>query len=694
MASSGLPIASHSPISSINMSIHQRDSSDTISRPVSPYAGSELRNRSSVSLPEQQHFITQEAHGIEAGFVADQERDVSDPDPIETSDQEAKSLRQDKSHRRPRMTRRIDHFANEWWLLEVTSCGGAVLSLLAIAIFLKVYDGHPQPQWPHGITPNSVISWFATLLRAFILMPIAACIGQASWNHFHDKSHPLKDIVVFDEASRGAVGSAFLMIKFWQRLFACVGAMITILSIGINPIVQQLVSIQARTIDGGVGAGAGASLGRAQSFVQYDTLPTDTEDTSPLFLPTPEMIGAMYEGMFFRAGSSSASTLEMTPSCPTGNCTFPVFQSLAVGSACENVTHLLKSSCGGQGRYCEHSLPNGLKVNRTSEDTSPAMASSGYLGPANAMLYGNSFFNFSIINTTDAFASNLTDGLTAMQCFLYWSMNTYNSTVRGGQLQETVHSTWHSNTTLWTDNDGHDLDLTDGLSDSIKTDLHPPSAPNQNFTIGYISSQSLSQWLAAALTISNSLAVRFDDLDEAGFSPDTSSNDTASIPILQTIRNFQQTPSLSTLFGNTAKAITRNLRDQSWTAQTVPLDFPLLSDVSGVGDVNGTATSLEVYIAVKWIWMVFPCVLVLATIVFLGSTVVWTKVVGLPAWKASPLPFLFHGIGTEVGEQGNAREEREVWSEARGLTDMKVLAGRYEVQLKDEKENGCGLALR
>lgn len=101
--------------------------------------------------------------------------------------------------------------ASQWWLWELLACFGSLLGLIAILTFLKTYDGRSQPQWPSYITVNTVISLLAGLMKAPLLLSTAACISQAKWVHYRATPRPLTDFVVYDNASRGPLGSLSLL---------------------------------------------------------------------------------------------------------------------------------------------------------------------------------------------------------------------------------------------------------------------------------------------------------------------------------------------------------------------------------------------------------------------------------------------------------------------------------------------------
>jgi hypothetical protein len=297
-----------------------------------------------------------------------------------------------------------------------------------------------------------------------MLLPIAACISQAGWIHFQSSTHVSKNLVIFNAASRGPMGSLQLLPKFWRRLFACLGALITVLSFRINPMMQLLITVQTRAVDSTTGFG--------------------THFGNDLWVPEPDLIGIMFEGILRMRESCGASTSQMNVSCMTGNFTYPPFQSPAVESACEDLTDKQSRTCSNaSGEFeapCEYTLPNGLNIIQTTQ----SLTASGCLAPVNRVRYGNSF-NFSM--TTDAINPLRLLSTTAVQCRLYWCVNTYESSILNGQLQEHVRSLSYSNTT-----DLISLDPTS--ANSMRLELLPPrltnDSPQPTFTLAYRRSQS------------------------------------------------------------------------------------------------------------------------------------------------------------------------------------------------------------
>lgn len=111
----------------------------------------------------------------------------------------------------PRLRTDFNQLIVKWWIWELLGCFGSLFSFFAIVGVLKYYDGRAQPGWPYNITINSVLSWLTTVMKAFLLFSVAACIGQANWLHFRSRPQMLTDLMVYDSASRGPLGSVLLL---------------------------------------------------------------------------------------------------------------------------------------------------------------------------------------------------------------------------------------------------------------------------------------------------------------------------------------------------------------------------------------------------------------------------------------------------------------------------------------------------
>ena len=191
---------------------------------------------------------------------------------------------------------------------------------------------------------------------------------------------------------------------------ASIGAIATVLALGVDPIVQQTLSIKVDVVN----STNTATIGRAQSFLQWDLEDYSTHDEispgvnsdSPpnthVLLPPTDMVAAMFDGMFSTSGPDTSS-YSLNLSCSTGNCTFLPFQTLAVCSECKNITNVLSEKCHSESggsimgppeaiTFCEYSLPNGLKMTKTFGPST--VATNGTLASVGPLPYSQSILNF------------------------------------------------------------------------------------------------------------------------------------------------------------------------------------------------------------------------------------------------------------------------------------------------------------
>lgn len=98
------------------------------------------------------------------------------------------------------------------------------------------------------------------------MLSVASCISQWKWVYFSAKPRRLEHIDLIEEASRGPLGSLEMMVRVpWSM--ATLGAIVTVVALGIDAFAQQVISQESITdwVDDGR-----ASFGLAR---KYDTTP-------------------------------------------------------------------------------------------------------------------------------------------------------------------------------------------------------------------------------------------------------------------------------------------------------------------------------------------------------------------------------------------------------------------------------------
>jgi hypothetical protein len=111
--------------------------------------------------------------------------------------------------------------SNSWWLAEISAVIIAFASLASVIGDLKAYPHTiAVSDIGHGITLNGLIATLSTIVRIALLVIISSGLSQCKWIWFSSKGkvwrrsyrrRKLKDTEMFDDASRGAIGSLRLL---------------------------------------------------------------------------------------------------------------------------------------------------------------------------------------------------------------------------------------------------------------------------------------------------------------------------------------------------------------------------------------------------------------------------------------------------------------------------------------------------
>jgi hypothetical protein len=123
---------------------------------------------------------------------------------------------------------------------------------------------------------------------------------------------------------------------------------------------------------------------------------------------------------------------------------------------------------------------------------------------------------------------------------------------------------------------------------------------------------------------------------------------------------WQNTPWI--IFGNIAHSLTVAMRNE----------YILYESWPGDRVINGTATRYELYVNVRWPWIILPAALQILALVFLILVILNTRRHGIGAYKDGVLATLFHGID---------EDRRRLMEPLNEVDDMEELAEEINVQL-------------
>ena len=197
---------------------------------------------------KQQHMESQEAvHAVsQKPLLGDDSHGSARMMGLRAGDSDNGSHGHEKEKRYSKQQGIIGRF----WLWEILSCIFSLVCMGAVIGVLAYEDGKPLDQWGFRVTPNAVVSFIAALAKSSFLLVISETISQMKWLHFARAPQKLDDLSIFDEASRGPLGSLQLLVfKHKNALVASGAAIVTILALFADPFVQLVFTFPSqRTI--------------------------------------------------------------------------------------------------------------------------------------------------------------------------------------------------------------------------------------------------------------------------------------------------------------------------------------------------------------------------------------------------------------------------------------------------------------
>ena len=157
------------------------------------------------------------------------------------------------------------------------------------------------------------------------------------------------------------------------------------------------------------------------------------------FVPILPMKSAVYYGLF----SESDPSANLKFDCPTGNCTWPDYTTLAVCSSCVDLTPFLTRYCAegmptdGDTSKCGWQVPQGGFLTSSSDVFSMTSRTPNNFGD---MPYTN-LIKLIFMGTEAQDGPPLNYNPWASECTLQYCLQTYNSSVVNGIILENVTST-------------------------------------------------------------------------------------------------------------------------------------------------------------------------------------------------------------------------------------------------------------
>jgi hypothetical protein len=594
------------------------------------------------------------------------------------------------------------------WKWEAAAVLVILAAFFAIIGTLYPFKDRPIPQLPIAVSINSLLSVYAVIMKAALIFVVGSCLSQLQWAWFSSE-RSLIDLVRYDNAARGPWGSAQLLWVYHLRQpVAALAALTTILFISLEPFVQQLVQYQdCSTVFAELSTTLprtnyfyqrGVHSGPQQLSITPDMqLIIQSAVSTGVFLPNRAMTfdcptgNCTFPEPYSTFGYCSAceevsDTLRFQTVCFDANTGRPYNTTKSPGnmifSDCErdNISYSFNITT---------SLPdNGLSITYAPFRNSPTLFKMGWAQvsgkePAGTeryqiqILQGRSDFSdkrvgpftSAAIEGCDNATTNNTwacRGYGAAICTLQPCVRTYRAEISAGILNETLIDSsdpltkWGmgqapnaGSNVYWslldinctTAEENEKLRQLGYIVDLSKRWLPFNMTFNANFTIPADAPFPQSLLARQCLYIVNyeftsSLWTQFitqqSGLLTGAVTGSTDSKTFVNAQGPQNVLRFYNYSrvdfaSIDTTFHSIAESLTAYMRQNGQVNHSQP--------------VGGTVEHYATCLSVEWSWAALPASLIVCTVIVFIATLASNARGDLPAWKSSPLAFLFHGPG-------------------------------------------------
>ncbi|KAK8009694.1 hypothetical protein PG989_000627 [Apiospora arundinis] len=567
-----------------------------------------------------------------------------------------------------------------------------------------------------------------------LLVPVSSTIGQSKWSWIGKRSRKLEDIAAYDEASRGPWGSLVLLLKKGPRESVSFGAVITILALSIPPFLQQTTAVVLEDRQADM---ANATLHGLNWWAEGLRTESGTRRVKD------DMVMAINRGLFFDGNSSDpflTGALRPRPQCPTGNCSFPAFESLAVCSECADISQFLtmhnsssadecKSNTQKYGNYsadywsfgqvgegcARWSLPNGYRSDWLDSGSHVLMSTSSSRSPL-LLRPGLSILNLTAVSPCWYFQPDAPSShfgkfqaclreheeakTQAQECNLHWCVHKYESEMTNGVLRENIISTTHSGDyapgfmySFYPPNSSTSYLVIPGMAgmDLGRNIIYPDmevGVIKGKFSVHRDATELVSAYLQSELEGFTGVDDGYTTRGQIGktyvrrlymVNPGRYRRD-------YNARNFDMSPMFETM----ALSMTTALRTPR--TQLDRADYDVTKDGFEPNDdswdlptvwqsIETRPIRLVPVLRVRWAWVSLPAALEILTLLLLCYMVRCDSQRRLPIWKSSTLPLIL--LGSEMHDAVGDNIPRHI-------VDMEMLAKGVSV----EPDIGMGRALQ
>ena len=485
------------------------------------------------------------------------------------------------------VTRRLKGLRQHWWLSEVWAVIICILCTVALGIVFWHYDGCRQPQWPLGITISSLSAILSKVIEFHIgSLFLCSMLRQLKLLWF-GRPRRLKDIKRFDDAASGPFGVVRLMRMQRARGLASFVGFVMILHYSIGFFIQQAVAIRLAKFDAGT-----SSIPRIVRFDKYSL-----GQAQQLGTVDPSIQTAIYNGLF----NEDISTFNIPYNCPTGNCQWPLYASLAVGSICESLDSEIIINCVNDTgtSKCNYTLPNDGPCVDGLDTT---LNSTSYLNGTFFSQFSQQLISFKVIASPGLQNASVS----ALACALYLRVNVYSSAVTRGRLNDLIISSYYNSTPL-----AH------GQPDWL---ISAPNVTNETFSMSGMS----------VFAESNFLWQLFSGTESGGINrPAYSTN------VMQMIATSFRSGTLSDRIANVA-TMASNAKRMSSYSQSLNGSTNQASPYAAFG----TTLMVQDVVEIRWAWLTLPMGVSFITVLMLMPVIWMMRADRLERVESGSLPWI------------------------------------------------------
>ncbi|KAJ9607251.1 hypothetical protein H2200_008324 [Cladophialophora chaetospira] len=595
---------------------------------------------------------------------------------------------------------KYDRLVTDHWTYELLGafvCAGTLISICAI---LFAFSNTPTVHIMSNITLNTAISILATVSRAAAGLIAASVIAQQKWLRFHEKSRSLIEVVLYDDAARGPLGSLYLLITMHLGFVTAFAAFAVVLTIGFEPFVQQSVKYPLR--DQAISSAVPPFLSLMQNFtsrphqVSNWTVDVNAAATQALFADT---VG------------------QLRPNCGGTTCDWPSYGSIAVCSSCEDAMNDVTVEPKHDGVLHDYLINDYINLLSIADINFNSVNGEMYMTKISNTTYTISLgqgspaiFNLTTIANLDAHfggdtSLSIDHSITHPETILWnlhgeegepwiigesrflWRNNTING-VTGplrafGYLELAVSS------------DGSRLVPTAAERCVISLCARQYSS---TFTNGTLSSRVIDQsWGTVkgdpSLNWSTTLNGTYfhSDSQDGNFSEIWASILTPLFNLNGTVLRANDTAGYSNFTNRSDPGadVLEFISDIRTKTTNIAQGLSNFIQQNGDGEIRGQAYVSKPFVEVRWAWLSFPITLVVIIFVTLAVTMWQTKHHRIPIWRSSPFALLFNfrdpGEMTALNGRGNEAGTARVVT-ASGLEERALKIGDGYVVAKGNEE--------